>query len=650
MDCRQLTQHLAGLHDRHFHYLDAEGQACRRAYADFARDVTTLRARVTEAGIAPGERVGIHAANSVDWLLWDLALIDLGCIVVALPDDIVRQHGAQVFERFGLRLIALGKTSQSAKLEASAGTLPIDAWRTAAIEPRAADASSLGDDACALAFSSGTAGVPKCLVVNRRGIEWDTAHYFPQFAPGPRDRILLFLPFTHQQQRLLAYAAFSLGTSIVLTRPEQLFDALRLLQPTLCLAPPLFYEGIHERFLGRVEAMAPWQRALLGRVRALLPRLPRACRKPLQRALFAPIHRALGGRLRIAVTGMAPIRRATLDFFGEIGVALHEAYGLTETGVIASNVPGANRPGTVGRLVPGCRVQLAPDGEVLVAREANACLGYFEPGAGVSPFVIRGLVPTGDIGAFDADGYLTLRGRKKEIIITAQGHKIHPEVVEARLNASPVIVRSVVFGDARKHLSALVVVRDDPAQQASEAVHAHVAHVNETLGDTARIGETVLTNVPFTLQNGLLNGSLKVNRRAVAERFFPAWFASTPDVTHVSDAPDLPGPRGAHAAGEPPCDPDPRLFAMVKDAWEFALDMRPIDPHANFFEIGGDSLCAMRIITRLQGKIDTALDPSVLFLEPTIHAIASKLTRERLDAAQSRELAVDATAYEEGSL
>ena len=648
MDCSQLTRHLAGFRDRHIHTLDEDGRPSRLSFPAFAQQVQALQARLVEAGIGRGDRVGVHAGNCVPWLVWDLALVTLGAIVVALPEDIVRQHGENVFETFGLRLVALGQTGQSHRLAQTPGTVPIDEWQTAPLVARECRTTAdLGASACALAFSSGTAGVPKCLVVNRHGIEWDTVRYFPQFDPAPDDRMLLFLPLTHQQQRLLAYAAYWLGTSIVLASPEQLFDALRLLRPSLCLAPPLFYEGIHERFESRLDAAAPWQRKLVSGARALLPKLPPFCAKPLRRLVFLPVHRALGARLRIAVTGMAPIRRSTLDFFAEIGVPLYEAYGLTETGVIASNVPGANRPGSVGRLVPGCRVSIAADGEILVARKAFACVGYFGPQGGVAAFDSEALLPTGDIGTLDADGYLFLTGRKKEIIVTAQGHKIHPEVVEARINAAPGVARSVVFGDARKHLSAVVVVRGEANDATRAAVEAQIARVNLTLGDTAKIGEIVVTAEAFTLTNGLLNGSLKVNRRAVAERFFPAWFAAAPDAS-ATDATATAGTPRRPAVDAGPA-PDAQLLALVKEAWERALGIEDIDVHADFFELGGDSLCAMRIIARLQGKIATAIEPSTLFLEPTIHAIASKLTRERLEAAQTRT--PDAVnAYEEGTL
>jgi long-subunit acyl-CoA synthetase (AMP-forming) len=649
VECSQLIQHLAGIDNRHIHYFDEAGQPRQRSFQALADQAAALASRLAAAGLTAGDRVGIHADNSVEWLLWDIAVMSLGGIVVALPDDIVRQHDTDVFQLYMLRLAAVGKTAQSHRLTGCTGAVPIAAWQNGTFRPyrfehgATAPDRDLGNDACALAFSSGTAGVPKCIVVNRRGIEWDAAHYFPQFSPTADDRILLFLPLTHQQQRLLAYAAYWLGTSIVLTRPESLFDAFTQLQPSLCLAPPLFYEGVHDRFVNKIDALSPWQRTGLNWVRRGLRALPSPYANPLKRLLFRPVHRALGLRMRIAVTGMAPIRHTTLAFFEEIGLPLYEAYGLTETGVIASNIPGANRMGSVGRLVPGCRVQIAPDGEILVAREAFACVGYFSPTDAFIPFARDAFLPTGDIGEIDADGFLYLRGRKKEIIITAQGHKIHPELVESRLNASPRVTRSVVFGDARKHLSALIVVRHAPDEAARADIDALVEQVNGTLGDTAMIGEVVVTHEAFSLQNGLLNGSLKVNRRAVAERFFPDWFA-------------VPAPISKNAAGDDAADPvsetvrdvDPALLKLVKDAWESVMDIGGIDIHANFFEIGGDSLCAMRIIGRLQGKVETALAPSALFLDPSIYAIAAKLTEERQQLAQTP--ITDHTIYEEGSL
>lgn len=644
MDCNRLTERIAGFSGRSIHFFDDDGAPCALSFPTFAERAQQIVQRLRDAGLQRGERVGIHAANSVHWLTWDLALLQLGCVIVALPDEIVQQYGAAVFDVFGLRLVVLGTTGQSAQLDACANVTPVDPRSLGAIELRAPAAAAQfderGADACALAFSSGTSGVPKCLVINRRGIEWDVEHYMPVFSPGGADRLLLFMPLTQQQQRLLAYAAYWHGASIVLVAPERLFDAFTTFQPTLCLAPPLLYEGIHDRFLGKLDTLSAPAGWALAQLRRALVAAPQALAAPLRRMLFKPVHAALGGKMRVLVTGMAPIRRSTLEFFAETGLSLYEAYGLSETGVIASNTPADQRIGAVGKPAPGCTITIADDGEIQVQRQQLQALGYFLPQQGTVDWFERDKpLGTGDIGEFDADGFVMLRGRKKEILVTSQGYKIHPEVVEARLNEAAVIVRSVVFGDARKHLGAVVVVRGDVTDERRASVNAEIERVNRTLHDTAKIVDIVVTNDPFTPQSGLLTANLKLNRRAIEARYFPSWAADDRNERKVNAKPVTP------PANLAPADAD--FVQLVKQAWEHVLDIGTIDVHANFFEIGGDSLCAMRVISRLQGKIVTALQPSDLFVDPTIHAIAAQLTAER--HAQARASAA-APSYEEGVL
>ncbi|QJE03669.1 AMP-binding protein (plasmid) [Massilia forsythiae] len=625
MNFLNLRPRLKTFADRHIHYLDESQVARQISFPDFADKAEALIERLRAAGVQPGWRVGMVAPNCRDWLVWDLALMELGCTVVAFPDDMVQEQGVKLFESYDLSLIVLARDGVPSALRAHPNTAWIDMLGTGRIEwrTRSGRVPFPVDDVCALAFSSGVSGTPKCLMINRRGIEWDVEHFVPSFRTLEDDRLLLFLPLTHQQQRLLAYAAYWHGTSIALTPPEALFPALEKLKPTLCLAPPLLYESIHERFMAALDDMAPGKRRLVGALRTVAKALPGFVGTPVRKLLFQRIYATLGGRMRLMITGMAPIKRAALDFFEELGIDLYEAYGLTETGVIAANTPAGKRLGAVGKPVEGSIITLGEGGEVMVQRSQYASFGYLHPDGSTELFPVGAPMATGDIGKFDQDGYLYLLGRKKEIIITSQGHKIHPERIETLLNAHAEVGKAVVVGNQHKQLVALISLRRAATPQVEQALGAWLAAINSRLRDAEQIGKFVLTDVQFSVANGLLTRSLKLNRRAIEKRFSMELFG----MSSVDEQP---------LSEEEIRSVDPDLLQLVKATWEAILERSNLPLKENFFALGGDSLCAMRIIAHLQEKTGTGISVRELFQDPTILGVARCLSNER-DALPAEE-------------
>jgi len=624
MDCTNMRPRLESFGGRYIHYLQADRTPARCSFAEFARQAGELIDHLRSCDVVRGWRVGLLGPNCLDWLIWDLALIELGCTVVALPEELLSQHGAAVFEKYDLSFIVRSRNAAAASL----ADHPHACWmelRTAPTSCRRATGAvpfPIDEDVCALAFSSGSSGTPKCLMINRRGIEWDVTHYVPEYQLRPSDRLLVFLPLTLQQQRLLVYSAYWHGVSIALAPAEQLFEALAKLQPSLCLAPPLLYEGIHERFLGALDEMSARRRTAVRRLRSVVRLLPAWMAWPLRRVLFGRIYSALGGRMRMMLTGMAPIKRATLEFFDELALPLYEAYGLTETGVIASNTPSAKRTGSVGKPVKGCRITLQEDGEVLVHRQQLASFGYLDRGSG--PVFSPGeAVATGDIGRVDADGFLYLLGRKKELIITAQGLKIHPERIESLLNGHPLIAQAVVLGDEQKCLVCLVSVRTSKTPEVEREIAAEVTRVNEQSEAGARIGKVVVTQERFTLTNGLLTRSLKLDRRAIAERFSVELFGRAAVQLE---------PTAAELG-----QVDPQLLSLVREIWQEVLGRARLPLKATFFDLGGDSLAAMRTLTRLQERLTTQITIRELYQDPTILGVARALTNERRALAEETE-------------
>jgi long-subunit acyl-CoA synthetase (AMP-forming) len=225
--------------------------------------------------------------------------------------------------------------------------------------------------------------------------------------------------------------------------------------------------------------------------------------------------------MRFMVTGMAPIKRSTLELLARMRLPLFETYGMIECGSIALNVPGAHRLGSVGRPLPGIEVELAADGEIVIHKEHTIACGYFQcaDGEAERTFLPGNRIATGDIGRFDADGFLYLVGRKKEIIVTAGGEKVHPEALESEIDGCPLVGKSVVFAaPGVPSLCAVVLPKDPKDPAARPRIEQFVEAINARHPSTG-IGRVVFTDVAFTRENGFLRPNLKLDRRRIAEHF-----------------------------------------------------------------------------------------------------------------------------------
>jgi long-chain acyl-CoA synthetase len=515
MDLRDLVGRMSA-DTRHNEIIAFEnGQTVRRRFAAVAETVKATRDRLAAWGVKPGMRVGIRAPNCYQWIVHDIAAIELRAQTVAFTDDFASANPRELCDRYDLALLLVA-AGEKVRGELPEFVAPLDGEKG---DVRAiARAPSSGDpefERPGLIFSSGSAGGLKGLMLNRRGIEGSVDAFTQAVAPRRDDRLLLFLPLSNFQQRLMYYSAFWYGFDLAVTEPAHLFRGLQDLSPTILVAPPALYEAFETRFDN-----LPWAKRtaakLLGRLAQAMPVRP--WREKLGRAIFRQAHEALGGRMRFMVTGMAPIKRTTLDLFALMQLPLFETYGLVESGSVSLNLPHASKRGTVGRPLPGVSVSFRPDGEILVRRRHSMTSCYFECADGENERTFVGdAVATGDIGRIDEDGYLYLVGRKKEIIITSGGEKVHPEVIEAAINACPDVLRAVVLArDSAPSLAALVVPKVPGDAAARDRIERFI---DELKGQKASIGKIVFTDVPFSRENGFLRPNLKLDRRQIAGHF-----------------------------------------------------------------------------------------------------------------------------------
>ncbi|MEU1016851.1 long-chain fatty acid--CoA ligase [Streptomyces sp. NPDC005898] len=456
-----------------------------------------------------------------------------------------------------------GGTGAEAAAEAAgprAGTGPVPVRPTPSAPARLRDlplasldvflsraAGRAAGDLATVIYTSGTTGLPKgCLLTHGNLLAVQRATV-PLVDGGPGDSTYLYLPLAHLLAQLIEFTTLAQGGTLTFFggRVEDVVAELQEARPTHLPSVPRLFEKVRSFVLSLAQAREGGRERFEEAVRigvmaadGTLPPELRDAYEAADKELYGLVRQALGGRLRWALTGGAPIAPDTVDFLRACGIAVYEGYGMTESaGVLTLNHPGAVRYGTVGRPVDGVELRIAPDGEIL-ARGAMVFAGYHnDPRATRATLDDEGWLRTGDLGALDEDGYLTITGRKKDLIITSGGKNLTPSLSELALQTSPFVSRAVMVGDRRPHPVALITLdaeevtgwaaregrelatplSRDPRVRAlvQEAVDA----ANATVSRPARIRDFAVLDEDFTVESGLLTPSLKVRRQAVTERY-----------------------------------------------------------------------------------------------------------------------------------
>ena len=502
-----------------------DGKKIERPAADIRREMLEAAAALREMGVGPQDRVAIVGKNSTRYLVLDVAIGLAGAVSVPLyytspPAEIagiIRASGAKVLlvgaplvlERLGelgsdVRLVSFCRGPVPAEL---AGRVTgWDAFLKKGKEKAPlTEAPVSPDDLATLRFTSGTTGFPKGVEFTHRGIRWmgeAVASLFPYEARSRDIFYLSFLPMYHVVEGILStYAPFYAPAPLSLYFLEefsQLPKALPDVRPSIFFSVPRVYEklwkGLNENPVGhRYLRSRGFMRGLLrGTVRgAVLKR---------------------GGLDRCAqlIVGSAPAGVELLENLRELGIEVHDAYGLTEAPLVTLNRLGANRIGTVGQPLPQTDIKIAQDGEILV-RGPQVTRGYF--GEKEQPFS-DGWLLTGDLGRLD-DGYLVIEGRKKELLATSYGKKIQPEKIEGLLESIPGVAEAMVVAEQRPYCTAVVWIRDDTPLL---ALDTEVGKVNSRLSHPEQLKRWAVLRHDLTIESGELTANLKLRRREVVKR------------------------------------------------------------------------------------------------------------------------------------
>ncbi|MGW3784050.1 AMP-dependent synthetase/ligase [Micromonospora chokoriensis] len=538
----------------------------------FRDEVAAVARGLIAAGIEPGVRVGLMSRTRYEWTLLDYAIWTVGAVTVPIYETSSAEQAAWILEDSNAVGVVVETEAHANLVAGVRHRLPeldhvwqidsgaVDELVTTGAEVELVEVERRrkavrADDLATIIYTSGTTGRPKGCVLTHRNMYADIANAVPVlpnlFNAGATT--LLFLPLAHAFARLIQIGVVQARATMAhCADTKNLVAELQAFRPTFVLSVPRVFEKVYNAAKQKAEAdgkggiFARAEQVAIAYSEALETRggpglALRAQHAVFDRLVYRKLRAALGGRCRDAISGGAPLGARLGHFFRGIGVTVLEGYGLTETSpAAAANLPTGTRIGTVGRPLPGVTVRIEDDGEILISGEL-IFQGYWRNEAATAETISSdGWFRTGDLGNLDADGYLSITGRKKELIVTAGGKNVAPAVLEDLVRAHPLISQCVVVGDAKPFIAALVTVDEEalptwlegagmPAGTSVEQLREHEGLRQEiqTAIDTANQAVSkaeaikVFRVLPrdFTEATGELTPSLKVKRQVVHKTY-----------------------------------------------------------------------------------------------------------------------------------
>ncbi|MDE0138891.1 MAG: AMP-binding protein [bacterium] len=556
-------------------------------WSEYRGQVVEVAAGLRTLGVEAGNFVAIMAGNRPEHVIADLGIVHAGAVPVSLYNTLAGEQIQYIADHCSARVAVLENADYLGRWQGILGDLPnlthivvmeppedgdderIMSWealRSAGREALAADPelverSSVAvaqDDLATLIYTSGTTGVPKGVMISHRNVMWTLECVSRTYSLPDHLRLVSYLPLAHIGERMASHyvSLYWVGTVRYIPDLTEVAAAVQETRPHVFFAVPRVWEKFHAGLMARVNAEPNARRRALalgaielaiegqraeqeGRHLGLGARLKL---KLFDRILFSKKFRTGLGMdaLKVAISAAAPISPDLLLFFRGIGLPVFELYGMTESsGPGTSNVPGANRIGTVGRAMPGVELSIADDDEIML-RGGLITEGYYrDPDTTAATYGEDGWLRTGDLGRLDDHGYLSIIGRKKEIIITAGGKNVAPARLENLINEHALISQACVVGDGRRYLTLLLALDPDMAEGWAESQGVEYGSFDEftrhskVLAEVDRLVESANARVArveqarkwtvvsekWSAESGELTPSLKMKRRVVLERY-----------------------------------------------------------------------------------------------------------------------------------
>jgi long-chain acyl-CoA synthetase len=538
-------------------------------------------AGLVSLGVAPGDFVAIMAGNRPEHVIADLGAVLAAATPVTVYSTLAPQQIAYVAGHAQVKVAVLEDAADAARWESARQSSPsfrhvvvmegdaVGAIRWADLLERGrrlltetpelvdATASKVTPDSVAtLIYTSGTTGTPKGVVITQRNVAWTAESVSRTLTFPDRPRVVSYLPLAHIAERMATHYCVGLwmaGEVFLVADVSGVLGAVQHVRPQLFLGVPRIWEKFQAGLLNRLESETsePRRRIALGAVetgRQVVRREQRGERvgiwlrlrhRALDRLVLAKVRRGLGmDQLQLGITAAAPIDPGVIEFFHAVGLPLFELYGMSEScGPATTNRPGANKIGTVGQRFAGVEIALDGDGEVLIGGGVVAAGYHRDEEASGETFTADGWLRSGDLGSLDAEGFLTIIGRKKEIIITAAGKNVAPAKLEGLLKQRRLIGQACLIGEGLPYLTAILALDADEVRKrrsgasgaglaevaADPAVHAEiedaVSAANQQVARVEQIKKWRLVPDEWSAETGELTPSLKLRRNVVVERY-----------------------------------------------------------------------------------------------------------------------------------
>jgi long-chain acyl-CoA synthetase len=537
----------------------SDGEWRSLSWAEMAERAVRVACALLSEGLQTGDHVVVMAPNRPEWLYCDLGILAAGGVTVPIYPSVLPKVAHFIAEDCNARIGIVAGDELAAKLSGRTNPAQIfsmddDVRRWTGIEPNVDLRARLAErllrlrpnDVATIAYTSGTTGDPKGVMLSHLHFVEAAKAALQMFHIGPQDELLSYLPYSHVLERIdgifietMAGCSFWLARSL-----DTLLEDIQVARPTIMLGVPRVFEKIYEAVHDQVRTQPLHKRAIfrwaMGIGAARLHRTAgpwlRLRIRVAEHLVLRPLRERLtGGRLRFFMSGGAPLSEKVEEFFWAIGVKILQGWGMTETtSGVTTNTEEMHRYRTVGVPFPGTQIRIADDGEILV-KGPCVMLGYKNRPEASAEMISDGWLKTGDMGFVDQDGFLTITDRKKDLIKTSGGKYVAPLPIESQLESDRHVKSSIVIGDERPYVVALIVpdwaaftadsgISGDPTELANDPrVLSHfgatVSEVNRGLASFETIKYFALLNRDFSEADGELTPTLKKKRRLITQHF-----------------------------------------------------------------------------------------------------------------------------------
>ena len=550
-------------------------------WAEVDKRSDRIAAALISAGLAKGDSVCILASTRLEWTLSDLGIIKAGGVSIGIYQTLSAEQAAYILDDSAARFLFIEDATQAEKIRPHLSNLPnlermilfdgkpddqylisMDAFTgqgadKLAAAPDCVDASVSAieaGDVALIIYTSGTTGPPKGAKLTHKNFLAELTFTDSIDPAHVGDMMMFFLPLSHVGERIAQFMRIRRRiTGAYVSDITNILDEMKEIRPTFFGSVPRIFEKAYARIRSEVDASPPWKQKLFAwaeqtgkaasrhiQAGSVLPYGLKLRYRIADKLVLSKIRDLFGGRVRYFLSSAAPISREILEFFHACGMTILEGYGQTEVSCFCTlNTPEAYRFGAVGKALPGVELKTDPDGEILVKGDIVFAGYHNQPELTAETLTEDGWLRTGDLGEIDADGYLWITGRKKDIIITAGGKNVTPANIENLLMRHPLIEHAMVHGDRRKYLTALISLSPENLREwtaarqydnldhaeltrlpaVAEAVRQAVDDANRHLARYETVKNFAILPEPFDIETGELTPTMKVRRRQVEQKY-----------------------------------------------------------------------------------------------------------------------------------